>query len=227
MDAGAELLWPDRFPLFDLMAERAADGPAAFASERQDEPGADGATEFPAEYFDWPGLWFEDWPADVVCKAQTLDPSKGAASKPGDYQAHARGAVGRDGTIYVECDMRREPVTDMVGRAIDWAASWGVGELAVEENGTMGLIGPEFARQLAERRKMVNLVAFTSTDPKLARIRRAGGYLSRRQIRVRNTPGGRLLVDQWRDVPAGEFDDGPDAVGSLIARLERMVNGGR
>lgn len=91
----------------------------------------------------------------------------------------------------------------------------------------MGLIAPEFDRQLKERKKLVSLVTLTNTDPKLARIRRAGGYLSRRQLRVRNTPGGRLLVDQWRDVPSGEYDDGPDAVGTLLRRLELLVNGGR
>ena len=48
-----------------------------------------------------------------------------------------------------------------------------------------------------------------------------------RQLRVRNTPGGRLLVDQWRDVPGGEFDDGPDGVGSLLRRLELLINSGR
>jgi hypothetical protein len=60
-------------------------------------------------------------------------------------------------------------------------------------------------------------------DAKSSRIRFAGAYLARRQIRFRNTPGGRMLVEQLRDWPNGDHDDGPDALGVAIRRLEILI----
>lgn len=230
MDGGAEVLWPDWEPLYDLMRLRAEIGPGAFDSEKQDTPGTDGAAEWPPDYFERPGLWFEDWPEDLVVRVQTLDPSKGVAAGPGDYQAHVLAGVARDGTLYLDAEIRREDVRAMVSRAIDLYAAWGASVLEAESNGTMGLLMPEFRRQLDERAGagrpvLCNYRELHNTEPKLARVRRAGPYLSRGQLRVRNSPGGRMLVDQWRDVPGGEHDDGPDAAGTAIRRLELLVNG--
>lgn len=81
MDAGAVLLWPERFPLSLLMERRAALGQSAFDSEYGDTPGTAGATEWPAEYFDRADLWFSDWPDDLRGKAYYLDPSKGRSDR--------------------------------------------------------------------------------------------------------------------------------------------------
>lgn len=231
MDAGAEVLWPAREPLYDLMLKRAEIGPAAFGTEKQDEEGVDGATEWPAEYFDRPSFWFDEFPDDLVLRVQTLDPSKGQAARAGDYQAHVMLGVGKDGTLYFDADLRREPVTEMVSRALDLAAAWQPNALVAEGNNCMGLLTPEFQRQMNDRagRGKPLLVPYTETvhtDPKIARIRFVGAYLARGQVRVRNSPGGRLLVEQWRDVPAGEHDDGPDAAGTAVRRAELMLNGG-
>ena len=56
----------------------------------------------------------------------------------------------------------------------------------------------------------------TATDPKAVRVRRVGQYLARRQVKVRNTEGGRRLVEQWRDWPNGEHDDGPDSAAACV-----------
>lgn len=225
MDAGAEVLWPGREDLYALMVHRAAVGPSAFACEKQDVPGTDGATEWPPEYFDWPGLWFDQWPHGLVCKLQSLDPSKGATAKPGDYQAHVLLALHRDGTLYFDAEFRREP--EWVGRALEIADRWRPLVLVAEGNNTMGLLMPEFNRRADELRKAgrgfpLTCVEKNHTAPKLARIRSLGGYFSRRQVRVRNTPGGRMLVDQWRDVPTGEYDDGPDAAATAVWKLQEL-----
>jgi hypothetical protein len=88
----------------------------------------------------------------------------------------------------------------------------------------MGLLIPEFRRLAEDGGRLVNLTGLNNTDPKLVRIRRLGSYLSRRQLRVRNSAGGRLLVEQLRDVPTGEYDD-PDALAQLVRCLEVRVNG--
>jgi hypothetical protein len=156
-------------------------------------------------------------------RALAIDPSKGSDAKPGDFQAFAFGGVAADGTIFMDCELRREPVTEMVARGLRIYHEFGAGELAVEENGTLGLMLPEFRRQCQEGNRLANVVGLTHTEAKMVRVRHLGSYLSRRQIRVRNTPGGRALVDQLRDIPTGEYDDAADAAAMLVSRMEALT----
>jgi len=184
--------------------------------------------EFPAAWFDGPGFWFGDWPPDLAYKVIYLDPSKGRTDKSGDYQAYCMAGLGRDGTVYLDCEMNREPTPDMVARGIRLAREWGpVAALALEDNGTMGFLGPEIARQCKEAGALVPWRLVTNREPKLFRIRSLGGYLSRGQIRVRDTPGGRLMRAQLGDVPFGQFDDGPDAAAGAVRVLEEIAGARR
>jgi hypothetical protein len=48
---------------------------------------------------------------------------------------------------------------------------------------------------------------------KLVRIRRLTPLLSQRRLRFKaSSKGAKLLVEQLRDFPCGEHDDGPDAL---------------
>lgn len=224
MDAGSALLWPERFPLSLLMERRAALGQSAFDSEYGDKPGTAGSTEWPPEYFDRPDLWFDQWPDDLIGKAYYLDPSKGEGSKAGDWQAHGWGGWSKSrNALCVEMDLRREPTTDMVARAISTAQRFGC-PVTAETNGTMGLLMAEFERQT--NGIMVGLQGINNTDAKLMRIRTLGPFLARGQVKIRNTAGGRETVSQLRDVPNGEHDDGPDCLSALLRRVIVNVNGG-
>jgi hypothetical protein len=240
MTAGSELLWPERLTLYDLMAYRARYGEAAYKSEYTDDPGAPEGAEWPAEYFDRPGFWFDDWPDDLALKVIALDPSKGMDAKGGDYQAHGMLGLGRDGVIYVDAELRHETPEAMCQRTVLIAKTWSktgrpVDAIVLEDNGTMGLI--RVAIEAAAGGKLLRWECLTQSDPKFIRIRAVGAYLARGisngkvsgppAMRVRNSPGGRLLVDQWRDFPFGEHDDGPDAVATGLIRLEQIANGGR
>lgn len=224
-DQGAEVLWPEWKPLYALMHRRAEIGASAFDAEDQGNPYSATGSEWPAEYFDWPGFWFDQWPTDMLYRVQSLDPSKGAGEES-DYQAHAMLGVTRDGAIWVDCDLRRENPTEMIARAIRLAKDFGpVDSIVLEDNATMGLLQVEMARQCREAGVLLPWECLTQTQDKRPRILRADPYLSRKQIRVRNTPGGRLLVNQWRDTPFAEHDDAADAVGTALRRLELLTIG--
>ena len=115
----------------------------------------------------------------------------------------------------------------MVSRAIDLARQSGFGQLdslAVENNDSLGMLIPEFERQLAGRGFLVPVQGVLNTQSKLVRIRRLGLYLGRSRVRFRNTPGTRLLVDQLREFPGADHDDGPDSLALAVPRLELLTN---
>jgi predicted phage terminase large subunit-like protein len=228
MDAGAELLWPERLSLYHLMEYRATAGEPAFRSEYQDDPGSPEGAEWSGELFERADFWFDHWPEDLTLRVVALDPSKGAGEEA-DYQGHVLLGLGKDGTFYFDAEARREDVSLMVGRALRLAHEWGADSLVLEDNATMGLLRPEVVRQQQDRPQLaaVPWETLTQAQHKGLRIMRAGPYLARAQVRVRNTPGGRMLVEQWREFPGGEHDDVVDAAGTAIRRLEILAGAGR
>jgi predicted phage terminase large subunit-like protein len=227
MDAGAETYWPSRKPIASLMAKRAELGDNAFATEYQGNPASPEGAEWPAAYFDRPGLWFEQWPtgdaSEILYRVQSLDPSKGADSKSGDYQAHILAAVSRNGHLYVEAFLQREPIDRMVDRALDLPTLTGFGapdSIAVENNDSLGMVLAEFFRRCRELAVVKPIEGVRQTLNKVVRIRRLGVYFAQGRIRFRNTAGTRLLVEQLREFPEGDHDDGPDALELAIRRIE-------
>jgi hypothetical protein len=223
MDAGAELLWPERFPLDFLMAERMSLGEAPFGGEYQDDEGQADGTEFPSKWFD--NLhWFEQWPAGGVATVLALDPSKGLADAAGDYQAFVGVALLADGSMWCEATMLKVPPEEMAAVGMELARRYApVDSVTVETNAGLGLLVPEFERAMAAARYFFPLDGVENRQPKRLRIRRLGGYLSRGQIKFRDTPGTRLLVRQLQDFGTAEHDDGPDALELAVRRLEQLT----
>jgi predicted phage terminase large subunit-like protein len=61
---------------------------------------------------------------------------------------------------------------------------------------------------------------------KEVRIRRLGPYLAARRMRFKaGTSGTRLLVEQLREFPAGDHDDGPDALEMAIRLAGELFAG--
>jgi phage terminase large subunit-like protein len=190
--------------------------------------------EFPGEWFDWPGFWFENWPDNLVYKVIYLDPSKGVSDFPGDakknlegdYQAYVLAGLDDRGTIYLDAQLNRENPVAMIERGVRLCHDWGpVSDFSFEDNGTMGFMVPEVQRQINAAGMLVPWNAVVNTMPKIHRIRHLASYLSRRQIRIRSTPGGKKPRAQLGDVPFGFYDDGPDAAAGAIRRLELLTVG--
>ena len=225
MDRGAHVYWPERWPLVKMMLKRATIGSSAFDSEYQGVPGSIEGAEWDPKYFERPDFFFNDWPADIVFKMQSLDPSKGASEKS-DFQAHIMLGLQADGMLLADCELRRE--SEWVERAIDIADWWKPAELIAEVNNTMGLFAPTADRIIEERRAQgrpvsLNYSEVTVSRPKLARIRELNDYIRRGQLRVRNTTGGHMLVEQLRDFPHGDHDDAPDALATAVIRMQELL----
>ena len=226
MDAGAVLLWPEEEDLYTLMCMRAESGRAAFEREKQNSPINPDLCEWPEAYFD-ESIWFDAWPASPRLKILTLDPSKGSDSRRGDYAAYVKLAIDRQGFLYVEADLARRSVPELIATGVELYRQFRPDGFGVESNQFQELLAAEFE---AEFRRQGLLGArpwlVDNRVNKLVRIRRLGPYLSGRRLRLKtDSPGTRILWNQLKDFPLGDHDDGPDALEMAIRLAAELIAG--
>jgi predicted phage terminase large subunit-like protein len=226
MDAGAELLWPDEEDLYTLMCMRAESGRAAFEREKQGSPLNPESCEWPESYFAHE-LWFTDWPRDAQVRVIALDPSKGQDARRGDYSAFVLLAVDRGGVCYVEADLGRRPTPQLVADGVELCRRFRPHAVGIETNQFQELLGEQFAAELRQA-GLYDVQPFLLDNQinKRVRIRRLGPLLAARRLRfLSNSPSTRMLVNQLKDFPAGDFDDGPDALEMAVRLASEMLGG--
>jgi len=93
----------------------------------------------------------------------------------------------------------------------------------IEINQFQHLLMPEFRRVGREQHLHLPLYGITNTENKLLRLRTIGSYLAQRKLRFRaRSPGTLLLVQQLRDFPVGDHDDGPDALQMAMQLMDTL-----
>lgn len=225
MEKDAEVLWPERENLYELMYLRATEGKTAFESEKQNNPVDPSKCEWEPELFEGDDLWFDEWPSDLICSTMALDPSKGKKDRPGDYQAIVLLGVDANGTLYVDADIKRRTIQGMVQQFIGLSKVFHADVAVVEEDQFQELLVPECENEAVAQNILVPIVGIsTQNKPKLLRIRRLSPYVSRRRIKfMRRSPGVRLLIEQLMDVPNGAHDDGPDALEMALRKASELL----
>lgn len=202
--------------------------------------------EWPSEFFDGPGFWFQDWPRDLEIKMMALDPSKGADAKNagGDLDYQALVLYGRDkwGAEWVEAFLSRDrpmaamrapdgtALTDgMVEHAVEVYDWFRPEALAIEVNAFQQLLLIPFRTAALQMRVNMSFIQVDNRVNKKVRIRRLTEPLSQRRFRFRDTPGTRMLVDQLRVFSpvdeVGVHDDAPDALETCRRAAIDIVNG--
>jgi predicted phage terminase large subunit-like protein len=227
MDQGAVVLWPEQEDLYALMCMRIEGGRTAFEREKQNSPINPDLCEWPESYFD-ESIWFEDWPAQLTVKTMALDPSKGSDARRGDYSALVMLGVDRRGLIYIEADLARRPTPQIVADGVELFRRFRPDVFGVEVNQFQDLLAGEFETEF-RRQGILGARPWPveNSTNKIVRIRRLGPYLSSRRLRLKSgSPGTRLLVEQLRAFPAGDYDDGPDAA-EMALRLAAELLAGR
>jgi len=220
-----EALWPERFPLADLERMRASIGDYQFSALYQQMPRAGGGTEWPDEYFP-KSIWFDDWPATITLRTIAVDPSKGRDGKQGDYSAIVRLGRDRDGTLYCEADLARRSSEAIIDATLESYSGFRADAVAVEANQFQELLAAQIATRAREAGLPIPIVPMVNTVSKLTRIRRLGPYLGQHSIRFKSSsPGTKLLVDQLRDFPTADHDDGPDALEMALRVMIDLHNG--
>jgi hypothetical protein len=96
----------------------------------------------------------------------------------------------------------------------------------VETNQLQEFLADDIVRRGQERGVKPPVFMFDNTVPKAVRTRRLTPLLSQRRLRFKTgSKVAKLLVEQLRDFPCGEIDDGPDCC-EMAARLasEALAN---
>jgi predicted phage terminase large subunit-like protein len=217
MDAGAELLWPEEEDLYTLMCMRVESGQPAFEREKQGSPVNPELCECPESYFE-ATIWFDDWPREMQVKTLVLDPSKGSESRHGDYSALVMLGVDRHGLLYVDADLARRPTPQMVADAVECYRRFQPDVFGIEANQFQDLLAPALCAEFAQQGMLIRSpYLLVNTVNKQVRIRRLGQYLSLNRLRFKaNSPSTRLLVQQLKEFPLADHDDGPDALEMAI-----------
>ena len=226
MNDGAQLLWPELEDLYTLMCMRAEGGRTAFEREKQNSPISPEQCEWPEDYFD-ESIWFDRWPRPTVIKTLAIDPSKGSESRRGDYSAIVMLGIDRRGLLYAEADLARRPVSQIVADGVELYRRFHPDAFGVEANQFQELLGTEFETEFRRQGLLApRPILIDNHVNKLVRIRRLGHYLATRRLKLKsNSPGTQLLVDQLRDFPAGDHDDGPDALEMALRLAEQLAAG--
>jgi len=226
MNAGAVVLWPEEEDLYRLMCMRAESGHTAFEREKQNSPINPDLCEWPESYFD-ETIWFDTWPEHLQVKTLALDPSKGNDARRGDYSALVMLGVDRRGMLYLEADLARRPTPQIVADGVELYRKFRPDVFGIEANQFQELLHGQFEAEF--RRQGVlggRPLPLENRAHKQVRIRRLGPYLAGKRLQFKSdSPSTRLLVEQLRDFPAGDHDDGPDAAEMAIRLAAGLLQG--
>lgn len=223
MDRGVELLWPEKEPLYDLMEWRENKGELAFEAEKQGNAAAAGVTEFRSDLFTG-SIWFDTWPY-LTATAMALDPSKGQNER-NDYSAFVWGGLAEDGNIYVDADLERRDVMQIVEAGIRIYREIKPDVFGIESVMFQQLFSTIFSNVGQSRNLVFPIVEMHPREQKLIRIRKLTPYLNNGQIKFRaGSRGAELLVEQLKWFPTCQHDDGPDALQMVFELLLKLTAG--
>lgn len=217
MSAGATVLWPEKESLVDLQILRCVIGEAAFQSEKQGNPVSAKRSEFADDLLRG-DIFFRFWP-ETTRRIVYCDPSKGRTEKA-DYSAIVDLGVGATGLQFCEADLERRDVVQICEDILMHVERCSPDAVGIEENGFEAL-GPLLLRMAGERGLSVPLYVVRAVQGKRVRIRRwLTPALRNRTLRFKSgSPGTSLLIQQLREFPTGQYDDGPDALAGAYQLL--------
>ena len=234
MDAGAVVLWDAWEPLWDLMTQW-WEGAASFNSEKQNNPVDPTRQVYDPDTFarcTFDGVHITNRAGRKIrlrdCTlAAWLDPRASEQIERNDFAAIALVARDPAGYVYVlGCDMQRD--TADAARRRMWALfdRYPGCTFGYENNGFQALYGKDFDRDKQARREAGKLGNFYpngyhSSGNKNDRMVGLQPEIANGWIQF-STDLSRESLEQWRDIPRGTHDDGPDAT----ERAVWLVRGG-
>lgn len=207
MLAGTKVLWPDKESYYDLMVQRLADGPAAFSSEKQNEPLSDEDRRF---HPDWIQYYDEE---EIMGKdlfiAGSCDPSLGKAG--GDYSAIITLGMDTNTQIYVlDADILKRHPDVIISDVLYKHQKYGYQKFGVEENQFQEFFKDSMRKKAAEDGISIEISGVRAVTDKILRIESLQPDVKNGRIKFRRDQ--QKLIEQLVNFPSAAHDDGPDAL---------------
>jgi len=217
-----EALWPWFKSAAQLKEDREIE-PRDFDALYQQNPRPEGGTEWPESFFG-SHIWFEEWPRDILFWVLACDPSKGKDAKAGDFSAFVELALTRDGQIWIDAHLERVHLSLICERIVQLYMARRHAAIAIETNQFQEMLAVMLGTIAKERKLVFPMFGINNALKKEVRIRRIGPYLAQRKLRFKaKSHGTRQLVQQLRDFPVGEHDDGPDGLEMGLRMLMSLL----
>ena len=224
MDAGAEVLWPERESLFDLMIQWWTNR-HSFSAEKQNEPGKSGERTYDVDRFHWVAfdgrtITTEDGREVPISKCKTAvwwDPIPYNLKQTGrDKAGFAAVARGPDGGRYVlEAAVERASPERQWERFLQFEDRYPHAKYGYENN-TGDMEGNEdfqrMVRAIKQRNRRFKVKGHQTKGSKENRIADMQPACENGFIRFSRSGVSAEVVEQFRHFPDGRFDDGPDAI---------------
>ncbi len=237
MHEGAVVQWPEHESLLALMQKRATNH-GSFMSEKQNDPRDPNKCEFKEEWFNeeegGAPVWYDmsDLQKRLVNEEHVTivfaDPATGGATRKHDYSATVQLHYFGDPWCYVEVNMEKQPVSELVDLLLTIAVQNKPYMIGFEENSFQKLIGDQITARAADpAAKHLNcpnidkiLHGLKHLGDKNTRISRLAPWFKRRFFRFqRQDTHTNILMQQILEHPHADHDDGTDALESALTLL--------
>jgi len=234
-DNGAAL-WPARYPIQKLLdiqrGYEVAGQSHIWESLFQQNPSADSASlDWPAELFDGMLVPADHWMrgATQLFRVLAVDPSRGVSDSVGDFNGFADTTFDRSGKLWVQPQLHRLMLPQVEDTIVGMCKQTKYDACLIETNGIGDLLCANVLEKAKAQGVYVPLYRHNSTENKQVRIRLGlTRLLMDHKIKVHSgSQGARLLIDQLKAFPSGEFDDGPDSVDLSRRMIDQLLSGWR
>jgi len=217
-----ESLWPDKFPLAILEAQKQQMGTVAFSQEKQNIPDDEEALFRP----EWISYY---QPEELLEKHLTMvswfDPSLDGGRRH-DYKAvvvvgHSR----EDQAFYVlDAYIKKVSLEQAILAYVELFKIHQFQIMAMEDNLFQRLLLKEFDAVAKTQGLILPLRGISNYLKKETRVAAISPLVERAQIRFRQGHSDQdLLVEQLLMFPDGPFDDGPDALEGAVRVLQSLT----
>lgn len=204
---GTQVLWPEREPYYDLMLLRVAEGPAAFSSEKQNEPISDDERRFMESWI----RYYDD--EELVGKRLHVygfvDPSLGKLG--GDYSAIITIGVDDNDIVYVlDADLSKRHPDLIIVDTLSAYLKYNHVKVGVEEVQFQEFFKDTMIKKAQEQEVDITIEGVRQVRDKVLRIQSLQPDIKNGRIRFRRDQ--QELITQLVNFPSATHDDGPDAL---------------
>ncbi len=213
MEEGAITLWPQKWSLFYLM-EMNMENDLSFQSEMQNEPIDTDKMSFDIDTFSY---WDLEYPTvdallrDLGNRVSFYGACDPALGRGGDYTAIIVLAKYQDDYYVIVADIARKTPDNTIKDILAYTKRYQFCEFAVETDNFQELVAINLKEEAMAQGISINLIWLKSSG-----IRKRNRILSLypwvKNGSVKFCKSDKLLLEQFRMFPKGDYDDGPDAL---------------